>query len=128
MRHPPPWWLRLPIYLDWIGLSLFVMVPLTLLANGWLDREVARSLFVVGAAILLAVADTLCGLGHRWVLFPRVGLGFLALSWILRTVRWHHLRPEHWLLVGVAIQQLWLMVACVAAEVRLRVRSKLAGP
>ena len=124
MKHPPPWWLRVPIYLDWIQLSLVIILAVTLLAHGsrYVDAGPALTLSIA-AAVLIAV-DTLCGLGFRWVILPRVGLAFIALSWCVKTIFWRYLGPRDWVLVAVGLQQLWIFGACLASEIRLRLHPK----
>jgi hypothetical protein len=123
VKHPPPWWLRLPIYVDWIQLSTVVVVLVTLLAHGELEDRLGQSVAIIAAAAILITLDALGGLGHAWALIPRAGLAFLALVWIERTIGWRHLNLVEQVLIAIGIQQLWVLAACVAGDLRLRFRS-----
>jgi len=125
MEHPPPWWLRFPIYLDWIHLSLVIVTSVTLLAHGFRRADPGPVYALSIAAAVLITVDTLCGLGFRWVILPRVGLAFIALSWCVKTIRWDDFRPTDYPLLALGLQQLWIFGACLAAEIRLRLHSKL---
>jgi len=101
VKHPPPWWLRLPIYLDWIQSSFVVIVLATLLAHGRGGHRAAQSLVIIAAASLLIVLDLLVGLGYWWTLLPRAGLALAALVLCGRTIHWDPIRPEEWILVAI---------------------------
>ena len=123
MRHPPPWWLRLPIYLDWIGWSFVLIVLATVLAHGVRIRlTIGQIAMIVGAAVLLSTLDALGGLGRTWALLPRAGLAFPALLWCGQAITWRRFGVEDGILLAIGAQQLWILLACVAAEVRLRLR------
>jgi len=125
VKHPPPWWFRLPIYLDWIQLSQVIVVITVVLAHRARIRlDVGQIAMILSAATLLITLDTLGGLGHAWALLPRAGLAFPALLWCGRTITWHRFGVEDWILLAVGTQQLLLLLACVTRDVGLRFRAR----
>ena len=124
MKHPPPWWLRFPIYLDWIQLSQVIIAIAVVLAHGGRIRlDVGQIAMVLGAAALLITLDALGGLGHAWALLPRAGLAFPALLWCGRAITWHRFGVDDWILLAVGTQQFWVLLACVTRDVGLRFRA-----
>lgn len=124
MKRVPPWWLRAPILLDWIGLSFFLVGLTAQLAADSGDRDIGRIVLGILVAAGIMTLDAFGGLGRAWALLPRAGLAFPAIFWCLESIGWNQFDIEDAFVVGIGLQQVWVLVACLGEEVRRRVGAR----